>query len=176
MIKLRPLCSKDVDGMLEWMHSEDSKDIFQKDMSSITRDTALMFIESVSNVNPDSGEVHYAVVDDSNDEYLGTISLKHIDSENKKAEYAVSFRKFAHGTGAALAATKEILRIAFVDLNLHCIYLNVLTTNERANAFYKKAGFVYEGTSRESLYINGDFKSLNWYSIIYRDYCQENML
>ena len=169
MFKLRALCEKDVDGMLEWMHSEASKAIFQKDMSSITREQALDFIKSAAELSFESNSIHYACVDEK-DEYLGTISLKNIDSVNRNAEYAVSFRKKAQGTGAALYATKEILRIAFEDIKLHSVYLNVLNTNQRANAFYKKSGFVYEGTSRENLFINGEFKSLNWYSIIESEY------
>ncbi|MCQ2534448.1 MAG: GNAT family N-acetyltransferase [Clostridia bacterium] len=171
-ILLRPLEEKDVDGMLEWMHSEESKSIFQKDMSNITRENAVSFVKSSQGDTFDRGFVHFAVVDDS-DEYLGTISLKNIDKENSCAEYAVSMRAKARGTGASMAATKGILDKAFLEYNLHRVYLNVLTTNERANKFYKKAGFVFEGTSRDSLCIRGEFKSLNWYTIIKEDYLSE---
>ena len=36
---------------------------------------------------------HFAIIDDQDDEYLGTISLKNIDLKNKNAEYAISTRK-----------------------------------------------------------------------------------
>ena len=42
---------------------------------------------------------------DQDDEYLGTISLKNIDLKNKNAEYAISTRKKARGTGANQQAT-----------------------------------------------------------------------
>ena len=156
MFKLRHLKEQDAAGMLEWMHSEETKAIFQKDMSSMTEEDVLSFIKCSAEDTISKGFVHYAVVNDE-DEYLGTISLKDIDQVNKCAEYAVSFRKCAQGTGAASYATSEILRIAFEEIGLHRVFLNVLTTNLRANAFYKKMGFVYEGTSEDSLFLNGKY-------------------
>ncbi|MCQ2482215.1 MAG: GNAT family N-acetyltransferase [Clostridia bacterium] len=172
MIKLRQLEFKDIDYMLEWMHSEESKSIFQKDMSNITYEMAQNFINNSQGDTFADGYVHFAVVDDD-DEYLGTISLKNIDMENSCAEYAVSMRTKARGTGASMTATKAILNIAFLKYNLHRVYLNVLTTNERANKFYQKVGFVFEGTSKDSLCIRGEFKSLNWYSMIKEDFLSE---
>ena len=168
MFKLRYLKEKDAAGMLEWMHAEETKKIFQKDMSSMTEDNVLSFIRRSGKDTTADGFIHYAVVNEE-DEYLGTISLKDIDQVNKCAEYAVSFRKCAQGTGAASFATNEILRIAFEEIGLHRVYLNVLTGNLRANAFYKKMGFVYEGTSEDSLFLNGKYESLNWYAIIRRE-------
>lgn len=165
MFKLRYLEDKDAAGMLEWMHAEETKKIFQKDMSSMTEDKVLSFIRAAGENTVDKGFMHYAVVNEA-DEYLGTISLKDIDNVNKCAEYAVSFRKCAQGTGAASYATSEILRFAFEELGLHRVYLNVLTTNLRANSFYKKMGFKFEGTSRDSLFLNGKYESLNWYAMI----------
>ena len=46
------------------------------------------------------------------------------------------------------------------------VYLNVYTDNLRANRFYQKAGFVYEGCSKDAVCVRGVFKSLNWYGII----------
>lgn len=165
MIRLRKLKEKDVPFMLEWMHDEETKTIFQKDMTSITEEQALDFVFASENELRDGGSVNYAVVDDE-DVYLGTISLKNIDIKNKNAEYAVSFRKCARGTGAAMEATKLILEKAFNEFELHRVYLNVLATNARANRFYQKVGFVFEGTSKDNLLINGEYRDLNWYAII----------
>ena len=169
MIRLRRLEVKDVPFMLEWMKDEDTKHIFQKDMSSITEEQAISFVLGSDNIVENGNSLNYAVIDDVDDEYLGTISLKELDLKNKNAEYAVSFRKCAQGKGVALEATKIILDIAFNELGLHRVYLNVLTTNIRANKFYEKAGFSFEGTSKGILYSEGQFKDLNWYAIISDD-------
>ncbi len=71
------------------------------------------------------------------------------------------------GKGFAQKATKEILNYAFRTLHLHKVYLNVLAENIRANKFYKKCGFSFEGTFKDHIYIDGEgYKNLNWYAVI----------
>lgn len=167
MIKLRKLLEKDVEFMMEWMHSEESKSIFQNDFSSTTREDALHFINNSYNEKSQN----FAVVDED-DEYLGTISLKNIDLKNNNAEYAISMRKKARGTGVSHDATRLILEYAFKKLKLHKVYLCVLETNERAKRFYEKVGFQCEGNAKEHLYHEGSYKNLLWYSIledVYKD-------
>lgn len=165
-MRLRELCLKDADGMLSWMHDPASAEIFQCDFNSFSEEKVKNFI---LNSNKDEDSVHFACVDD-NDNYLGTVSLKHIDKKAENAEYAVSFCKSAQGTGAARFATEEILKIAFNKFDLERVYLNVLSDNERANAFYKKMGFVYEGTFKKHILINGKLKDLNWYRILREEF------
>lgn len=162
MIKLRKLSLKDIPFMLEWMHDEETKKIFQNDFSLIDEDKAKKFVlSSFDDVNQ-----HFAIVDDEYDEYLGTISLKNIDKKNSNAEYAISTRKKSRGTGANMQATKLIIKYGFNELGLHKIYLNVLSSNERAISFYKKCGFEYEGTFKEYLFIDNKYQDLQWYGLI----------
>lgn len=161
MIHLRKLLPKDADFMLEWMNYDENKTIFQKDFSKMTKEGVLAFIDNSFT----ESDHHFAIVDDD-DEYLGTISLKNIDMLNKNAEYAISSRKKARGTGSNALATKQIVEYAFKELKLKKVYLNVLSTNVRAKKMYIKSGFVYEGTFKNHLFINNKFEDLEWYSIV----------
>lgn len=165
-MKLRNLAEKDADGMLSWMHDKEINCVFANDFASFSKEKVLEFINSSVD---DKSCVHYACVDDD-DNYLGTVSLKHIDNAAKNAEYAVSFCKSAQGTGAAAYATQEILRIGFIELNLERIYLNVLADNGRANHFYNKMGFVFEGCFAKHIMIKGVLKDLNWYRLLKEEY------
>lgn len=160
-IHLRTLEEKDAEGMLEWMTDPSVICFFQFDATNMTIDSCLEFI---STANRNSECRHYAIADEF-DNYLGTISLKDINAEKKTAEYAISTRSCAHGTGAAMQATEEVLKIAFEQLNLERVYLNVLVDNARANAFYKKAGFRFERCEEHAVKIRGEWKDLNWYAI-----------
>jgi diamine N-acetyltransferase len=160
-IKLRKLLPKDAPFMLEWMHDGSITCNFQQDFAHATIETVHQFIEN-SYTDLDQ---NFAVVDE-NDEYLGTISLKHISHSNDKAEYAIVLRKKAHGTGAAVSATKELLRYAFEELKLHKVYLSVIEENIRAQKMYDKCGFKYEGLDIDSVKINGEYKNHKWYGII----------
>ena len=149
MITLRKLQLKDVPLMLEWMHDEEAKHIFQNNFAEIDDVAAKKFVENsfredqqhfaivddqddvylgtISLKNIDLKNKFYAIVtyqnhilimipllvDDQDDEYLGTISLKNIDLKNKNAEYAISTRKKARGTGANQQATESLLKYGF---------------------------------------------------------------
>ena len=88
-----------------------------------------------------------------------------IDLKNKNAEYAISTRKKARGTGANQKATESLLKYGFDKLQLHRIYLNVLSSNKRAISFYKKCGFIYEGKFKDHLFIDDRYQDLEWYAI-----------
>ncbi|MCR5736914.1 MAG: GNAT family N-acetyltransferase [Eubacterium sp.] len=160
-IRLRYLEEKDAEKMYEWMTDLDIVKFFRFDSSNVSVASCKEYIVNVAN---QKNSYHYAIVNEA-DEYLGTISLKNVDFNKKEAEYAISTRKCVHGTGIAKEATEIILKKAFLELNLDRVYLNVLTDNLRANAFYRKVGFIFERTEDNALEIRGIKKSLNWYSI-----------
>lgn len=157
--RLRPLEKKDAAGMLEWMTDPDIVCFFRFDASGVTLEGCRNFI---AEAKEQKDCLHYAIVDAS-DTYLGTVSLKHITQTD--AEYAISTRRCAHGTGAAMAATRQILDIAFRERKLNRVYLNVLAENGRANSFYHKAGFRFVRREKAAITIRGEKKDLNWYEI-----------
>lgn len=160
---LRKLQSKDAVFMYEWMHDEDVISSLGSDFLSKTLNDASSFIEQAN--NPENCKsLHLACVDET-DEYLGTVSLKNIDKANKNAEYAICFRRKAHGTGAAAFATDAILRIAFEKMQLEKVYLYLYSTNERANHFYQKQCFVLEGRQQKQAVHKGVFVDVFWYGI-----------
>ena len=143
---LRKLEERDVSAMLEWMHDEIVAKNFRFDFMSMTEEKALDFVsKSFSDENQ-----HFAIVDED-DNYLGTISLKNISSTDNNAEYAIVLRRNFWGKGYAQKATAEILNYAFNTLKLHKVYLNVLSENVRANNFYKKCGFTFEGSFKDHI-------------------------
>ncbi len=164
-MKLRELKEKDALGMLEWMHSSSSH-VFIKDFYHYTEDDVLQFIRHSQS---DKENIHYACVDDQ-DCYLGTVSLKNIDLQNHHAEFAISFIPKAHGTGASTFATLEILKKAFVELGLNKVYLNVLTVNHRAIAFYEKIGFQKVGCFRQHIVKDNHVYDLLWYDILKEEF------
>jgi RimJ/RimL family protein N-acetyltransferase len=161
-MKLRKLLLKDTDGILSWMNDPAVRRFFRFEQDATTPESVIEFINNAQNTERN---MHLAIVDDL-DTYLGTISLKSIDHGARNAEYAISTCSQVHGKGIASEATREILNIAFNQLHLHRVYLNVLEENERANNFYLKLGFVFEGQFRDHINIRGELKNLNWYSLL----------
>ncbi len=134
---LRDLDLKDAEYMLEWMHDENVNGYLGKDFSQMEMEDCLSFIRDS---HSDEKNKHFAIADDG-DEYMGTISLKNIDMENKRAEYAISCRSKAMGKGFARKATERLFEIGKESYGLALLYLNVYDYNVRAQRLYEKTGF-----------------------------------
>ncbi|MBR3178465.1 MAG: GNAT family N-acetyltransferase [Clostridia bacterium] len=157
--RLRPLEPKDADRMLEWMRDADATRYLHIGGEKTSYQDVSAFIEHASERED---TLHRAVVN-SDDIYLGTISLKNISKERGDAEYAVAMHPDAWGTGASKAATEQILSYAFDTLKLDRVYLNVFAQNGRANRFYQKAGF--QQYAATEVKVGDEIKKLNWYEI-----------
>lgn len=166
---IRSIEMKDLPLMYEWMHDEKVTENLQADFANFTEDRVKRFIESAMEQSDDSDNLHYAIVDEK-DEYMGTISLKNINRQNRNAEYAIVTRSGAHGKGYAKAATMDILRLGFQKLSLEKIYLYVSVNNIGANKFYHKCGFKEEGVFRKHMCIGGKLEDIRWYSMLKEEF------
>lgn len=153
--------------MLEWMHDDSVVHDLQTDFSVKTIDDCISFIEMSQN---DKENLNLAIVDD-NDEYMGTVSLKHIS--NGTAEFAITVRKSAMGKGYSKFGMEEIIKKGFNDLGLSYIYWYVSPENARAIRFYEKNG--YKRASYSSICAIKDYREKQitdyyWYLFCIDDY------
>ncbi len=136
-MRLRKLELKDAPLMLEWMHDDSVVHFMGANFAEKKIEDCENFIRYSRDCQDD---LHMAVVDD-NDEYMGTVSLKHINKELKMAEFAITVRKCAMGQGFSGYGMKEIIRIGLEELDLDKVIWCVSKVNERAVRFYDKNGY-----------------------------------
>lgn len=160
---IRILEEKDAPFMLEWMHDEDLTKDLKKDFASTTIEDAKGFILYARENT--STDLHMAVVSDE-DEYMGTVSLKHI--HNGMAEFGIAVRRCATGKGYSIFGMRKILEYGLSKLGLNNIFWCVDPVNARAVRFYDKNGF--ERVSAETLNLEGlgydedEISRYVWYS------------
>lgn len=131
---LRTLKKKDAPLMLEWMHDETVTGDLGTDFSLKTEEDCIRFInESQKN----KGSINLAIADEE-DQYMGTVSLKHINLDRGDAEFAIAMRKCAMGLGYSKFGMAKVLSIGFEKLKLNAIYWCVNQNNKRAVRFYDK--------------------------------------
>ena len=154
--------------MLEWMHDADIQKSFKRRMTDSTIEDVLAFIKKASSADTVSTgkDLHYAIADQADDQYLGTVSLKNIDLENGNAEFAIVTRKIAHGKGIGHQATILMLKKAFNEIGLQRVYLNVFSNNAAAIKLYERCGFRPEGEFRNHFLIDGQSVDWKWYGML----------
>ena len=150
--------------MLAWMHNESVVERLNADFASKTIEDCNKFIESSWN---DKDNIHLAIASDV-DEYMGTVSLKHI--ENGSAEFAITVRAEAMGKGYSWFGMESIIEKAFNEYDLDSVYWCVSRSNERAVRFYDKHNFheafdIPEKVRERYVGIN----DLKWYSVLKGD-------
>jgi RimJ/RimL family protein N-acetyltransferase len=148
-MKLRRLELRDAPLMLEWMHDERATHDLQADFSKKTIQDAENFIRASWN---DNENINLAIVCDL-DEYMGTVSLKHV--QNGSAEFAIIVRTSVMGRGYSKYGMEKILKMGFEDMDLQSIYWCVDPANKRAVRFYDKNG--YKKTSPDRI-VNGGIR------------------
>lgn len=149
--------------MLAWMHDEDVVGKLRGDFASKTLEDCCRFIESSISAT----DIHLAIASDT-DEYMGTVSLKHI--QEGSAEFAITVRAEAMGRGYSWFGMEAILDKAFNELNLESVYWCVSRKNERAVRFYDKHNF-HEVVDVPQTVLDryAGMKELKWYSVLKGD-------
>lgn len=159
-MNVRKLEKKDAPLMLEWMHDANVTEYLSANFAAKTIEDAESFIE---NSVVDKDNYHLAIVNED-DEYMGTVSLKHITTND--AEFAITVRSCAMGKGFSWYGMERIIKKGFNDFNLNRIYWCVDKTNERAVRYYNKHGFkLTDDIDSEILERYKGISSLIWYSI-----------
>lgn len=119
-------------------------------------------------------ESHYAksyVIEEwESEKPIGVTALTNIDYKNRNAECIIDIGdKNYWGKGFGREAFQLLLDYAFLEMNLHKVYLRVFSFNERAIRLYQKLGFQTEGELKEQIYRNG-----SWHGIVYMGLLKKN--
>ena len=90
--------------------------------------------------------VRLAMMDTVENVFIGIVQLTNMHPINRNAEFSIMIGdKNYWSKGVGYIAATTLLKHGFKDLNLHRIYLTVLTDNERAIRLYEKIGFKIVG-------------------------------
>lgn len=157
---IRKLELRDAPYMNMWMHDETVTEWLIGSFASKTvQDCEEFIVASWRNAK----DLHMAIAS-NDDEYMGTVSLKSIESNT--AEFAITVRKEAMGRGYSWFGMEAIINKAFNELGLETVYWCVSRDNHRAVRFYDKHGF-YEAFDipPEVLSRYDGTENLKWYSV-----------
>lgn len=104
-------------------------------------------------------EYHIAVVDKVTQIFLGSCALM-IEKENpSSAELGYWFNQKYWGQGYAVEASRELLRLGFLELKLHRIWAKCHIENKASAKVMEKCGMVYEGTIREHIWLRDLYRT-----------------
>lgn len=113
------------------------------------------------------GEQHsFAIVDERNDSFLGSVGLNQLSHAHKFANVGYWVRRTAAGRGVAAAAVAQVAEFGFAELGLHRLEFLIPTSNVASQRVAQKAGAVFEGVLRQRLLISGHTHDAAMYSLV----------
>ncbi len=103
------------------------------------------------------------------DNALGTIILSDIDYVNGVAQVHIKLSSSAQGKGYGKDAINTLVRYAFNELRLNCIFASILSYNKPSIKLFERCGFNYEGTLKSRVFKGGSYRDIMMYSILKKD-------
>ena len=164
-IYLRELTLADIPNLNQWRNTKATVDCLGANLRYIDLSIDIKWYENYQNNRLNN--VRLAICCKETDRLLGAVYLLNIDWLNRNVEFAIWLGdESSRGKGIGRSATDLALEHAFLDLNLHKVYLTVLDTNTKAIELYKKVGFKSEGVLVDAAYKNGKYINMISMAII----------
>ncbi|MFW9792767.1 MAG: GNAT family N-acetyltransferase [Candidatus Thorarchaeota archaeon] len=155
---LRALEMDDLDMILKYWNNLELRQYLNSQIP-MSRQTEQKWLERATTQDPwRDGEMVLAIEDRETGEFLGSVSLFDISKQHKKAEFGIAIHNPDNlGKGYGTDTTRVMLWIAFHILGLNSVYLITMSSNERAQKAYEKAGFKRAGVFRQGAFVKGVF-------------------
>lgn len=156
-IYLRPMNDEDTDLIVNWRNQDSVRKNFIY-QALFTRESHLNWVRTMV----DTGKVVQMMIClAEGDVPVGSVYLRDIDEQHRKAEYGIFIGEAAaRGKGAGTAAARLMLGYGFKELELHKIFLRAYADNMQAIKSYEKAGFVREAYLKDEVCIDGRFRDM----------------
>lgn len=98
------------------------------------------------------------VMIDVNEQTIGTAILSDIDYKNGVAQIHIKLTKGdGRHKGYGTDTINTLVRYAFSELRLHCIYAQVIEHNTISRGLFRKCGFEEEGIMRARVFKAGNY-------------------
>ena len=125
--------------------------------------------EWIRNQKPSQQILRCMIDDKLNHKTLGTVILSDIDYKNGTGELHIKLLKDGRGKGYGVDTINTIVRYAFDELRLNCIYGRIISYNTISQAMVEKCGFFKEGILRKRIFKGGKYYDLIEMSILKED-------
>lgn len=169
-VLLRAIELSDADLLRQMINDEEIEKMIQGYSFPVAKHQQLHWIENLSNEKNT-----FRAIIDVDGTAIGTIILSDIDMRNGTAEIHIKLVSVsARGKGYGTDAVTTLVRYAFCELRLNCIYCRVKEDNFASQKMFEKCGFTKEGYLRSRVYRGGKYYNIFEYSVLRAEFvCNE---
>lgn len=165
LVNLRAVEMSDADRYVAWFNdTEVTRFLNRRYQLSLAAEEAWLRETTAKPLSYD--RVNFAI-DTKDSTHIGGISFHQAVAEDRRAEIGITIGDKAYWSkGYGTDAMRTLMRFGFDEMNLYRIELTVDARNERAQACYRKCGFVEEVRLRQHRYAEGAYHDTLWMGIL----------
>lgn len=166
---IKPTSTIDIDMILK-MDQQEKTQMFLGGIKNKTREERIKFLEKKAS-KFENGEAGSLTVYLKDGTPIGFTGLS-IDEGNNNAEISYIFDLDYCNNGYCTEASKELIRVAFEELELNKVFADTIEGNESSKKVLEKLGFVLEGTRRKAsfVYTLNDYRDFLDYGLLIQEY------
>lgn len=169
LVRLRALSITDKPLTLEWHNQPEIVDLYSGHPYPVNQECEQMWYDRILTSNIPTTVLGIERCD--NNELIGIASLQGINLINRAASLGLLIGHVPSRKGGYfLDAFIKTVRFGFMQIGLHRISLEVSLKNKRLVQTYRNFGFVEEGLLRESIFKNGEYRSMVVFSILRQEF------
>ena len=162
-IYLRLMTAEDTENIIKWRNSDVVRKqfIYQKEFTVESHENWIKTMIETGKA------AQMMIVLNEGDRAIGSVYVRDIDLEHKKAEYGIFIGETdCLGKGYGTEAAELMIEYAFDFLGIHKLMLRVYAENERAIKSYEKAGFKKEAYLKDDVYVQEKFRDIVLMAVI----------
>lgn len=164
-VGLRAIDKNDLPALLQWRNQPEYRKYFREYRELNFEQQMSWFENKVLN---DKGTVMFAIVEISTGELLGACGLCYIDWINRNADFSIYIGKddMYIDDVCAIEAAQLMMKYGFEELNLHKLWAEIYSFDEKKKVMFDKLGFSLEGCHKETHWTEGKWCDSLFYGYI----------
>lgn len=167
MIRLRELSRKDLPVINSWRLDRSLNEVMGSPYRFIDMEVEEKWFDNY--LNDRNSCIRCTICDDET--IVGIISLTNIDYHNRCCRLHIMIGNVSNrNKGIGTYAIREMVKHAFLNVNMNRVELGILDYNEHSSYVFEKIGFHLEGIKREAVFKNGKYVDMKEYSILKSEY------
>lgn len=167
-VGLRAIAKEDLPILMSWRNQPSFRKYFReyRELNSVQQES--WFENHVIN---DRNTEMFSIVELSTGDIIGACGLCYIDWINRNADFSIYIGKdnVYIDDIYAIEASKLMMKYAFEELNLHRLWSEIYSFDEKKKKMFAKLGFALEGEHRQTHWTNGKWCNSLFFGILNMD-------
>jgi len=167
-VGLRALETTDLPQLMEWRNNPELRKFF-RESNELNSSNQEKWYQSIININ--ATNKMFAIIKLENNELMGACGLCYIDWVNRSADFSIylGYKDLYIDETYAIEAANLMKNYGFDILNLHRLWAEIYSIDDKKKVFFNTLKFKKDGELRETYWYENKWHSSLFYSLLSSD-------